>query len=120
MPGYIVTASPNAVGTIMDKANTILVYSDYKSPYAFPAKDLIYELENKLDVDIEWLPYTLDIPSYLGSARTKAPVKFPHARDGSNGLALELCSNVADRAHQRVEGSSGVSENVASGGAMLR
>ena len=62
MPGYIVTASPNAVGTIMDKANTILVYGDYKSPYAFLAKDLIYELENKLDVDIEWLPYTLDIP----------------------------------------------------------
>ena len=31
-------------------------------------KDLIYELEDKFD-DIEWLPYTLDIPSYLGSAR---------------------------------------------------
>ena len=65
MPGYIVTASPNAVGTIMDKANTILVYSDYKSPYAFPAKDLIYELENKLDVDIEWLPYTLTFQAIL-------------------------------------------------------
>jgi 2-hydroxychromene-2-carboxylate isomerase len=46
----------------MDSPNTILVYSDYKSPYAFLAKDLI-------DVHLEWLPYTLDIPSYLGSAR---------------------------------------------------
>jgi 2-hydroxychromene-2-carboxylate isomerase len=53
----------------MDKAKTILVYSDYKSPYAFLAKDLIYELEDQFDVHLEWLPYTLDIPSYLGSAR---------------------------------------------------
>ena len=53
----------------MDSPNTILVYSDYKSPYAFLAKDLIYELEDQFDVHLEWLPYTLDIPSYLGSAR---------------------------------------------------
>ena len=57
---YIVTALQNPIGTIMDNANTILAYSDYKSPYAFLAKDLIYELEDKFDVDIEWLPYTLD------------------------------------------------------------
>ena len=53
----------------MDRPNTILVYTDYKSPYAFLAKDLIYELEDQFDVHLEWLPYTLDIPSYLGSAR---------------------------------------------------
>ena len=53
----------------MDRPNTILVYSDYKSPYAFLAKDLIYDLEDQFDVNLEWLPYTLDIPSYLGSAR---------------------------------------------------
>jgi 2-hydroxychromene-2-carboxylate isomerase len=52
----------------MHRPNTILVYSDYKSPYAFLAKDLIYELEDQFDVHLEWLPYTLDIPSYLGSA----------------------------------------------------
>jgi hypothetical protein len=33
------------------------------------AKDLIYELERDFEINIEWLPYTLDIPSYLGSAR---------------------------------------------------
>jgi 2-hydroxychromene-2-carboxylate isomerase len=53
----------------MDQAKTIVVYSDYKSPYAFLAKDLIYELEDEFDLRIDWLPYTLDIPSYLGSAR---------------------------------------------------
>ena len=63
------TGSPNPIGTIMDSPNTILVYTDYKSPYAFLAKDLIYELEDQFDVNLEWLPYTLDIPSYLGSAR---------------------------------------------------
>jgi 2-hydroxychromene-2-carboxylate isomerase len=53
----------------VDGPKTILVYSDYKSPYAFLAKDLIYELEDQFDVHLNWLPYTLDIPSYLGSAR---------------------------------------------------
>src|ERR1700733_780423 len=59
----------NPISTTMGRPNTILVYSDYKSPYAFLAKDLIYELERDFEINIEWLPYTLDIPSYLGSAR---------------------------------------------------
>jgi 2-hydroxychromene-2-carboxylate isomerase len=53
----------------MDRAKTIIVYSDYKSPYAFLAKDLIYTLEDEFDVRLDWLPYTLDIASYLGTAR---------------------------------------------------
>jgi 2-hydroxychromene-2-carboxylate isomerase len=53
----------------MDLAKTIAVYSDYKSPYAFLAKDLIYRLEDEFEVRLDWRPYTLDIPSYLGSAR---------------------------------------------------
>ena len=47
----------------------ITVYSDYKSPYAYLAKDLAYELERDFPVRLEWLPYVLDIPSFLGSAR---------------------------------------------------
>jgi len=38
----------------------ISVYTDYKSPYAFLAKDLIYKLEDELEVRVDWLPYTLD------------------------------------------------------------
>ena len=53
----------------MDQTKTITVYSDYKSPYAYLAKDLVYELEAAFAVRIDWLPYTLDIPAYLGSAR---------------------------------------------------
>jgi 2-hydroxychromene-2-carboxylate isomerase len=47
---------------------TIRLYSDYKSPYAYLAKDLAYDLERDTGARIEWLPYTLDIPAYLGSA----------------------------------------------------
>jgi 2-hydroxychromene-2-carboxylate isomerase len=47
---------------------TLKIYSDYKSPYAYLAKDPAYALERETGVTIEWLPYTLDIPAYLGSA----------------------------------------------------
>jgi 2-hydroxychromene-2-carboxylate isomerase len=47
----------------------IRVYSDYKSPYAYLAKDLVYELECETGVTFDWLPYTLDIPAFLGSAK---------------------------------------------------
>jgi 2-hydroxychromene-2-carboxylate isomerase len=55
--------------TRMAEPRTITVYSDYKSPYAYLAKDLAYELEGDFPVRLDWLPYVLDIPSFLGSAR---------------------------------------------------
>ena len=45
----------------------VIVYTDYKSPYAFIAKDPAYELEDQFDIRLKWLPYTLNIPTYLGS-----------------------------------------------------
>lgn len=48
---------------------TVTVYIDYKSPYAYLAKDLAYELERDFALRAQWLPYVLDIPSFLGSAR---------------------------------------------------
>jgi 2-hydroxychromene-2-carboxylate isomerase len=51
---------------------TIRLYTDYKSPYAYLAKDLAYELERETEVHLDWLPYTLDIPAYLGSAKVDA------------------------------------------------
>ena len=53
----------------MHKQRNLDVYIDYKSPYAYLAKDLVYEIEREFPVRIDWLPYTLDIPSFLGSAR---------------------------------------------------
>jgi 2-hydroxychromene-2-carboxylate isomerase len=53
-------------------AHNLKVYIDYKSPYAYLAKDLAYDLERETGVRLDWLPYTLDIPSFLGSARVNA------------------------------------------------
>jgi 2-hydroxychromene-2-carboxylate isomerase len=53
-------------------APTIKVYTDYKSPYAYLAKDFAYELERDTGARLDWLPYTLDIPAYLGSAKVDA------------------------------------------------
>ncbi|MBQ61093.1 MAG: 2-hydroxychromene-2-carboxylate isomerase [Gammaproteobacteria bacterium] len=46
------------------------VYIDYKSPYAFIAKDPTYALEEQFGIEIDWYPLTLNIGSYLGTART--------------------------------------------------
>jgi 2-hydroxychromene-2-carboxylate isomerase len=68
-----VVASPGRAikpGTsVMAEPRVVTVYIDYKSPYAYLAKDLVYELERDFAVRIDWLPYVLDIPSFLGSAR---------------------------------------------------
>jgi 2-hydroxychromene-2-carboxylate isomerase len=53
----------------MPEARTVTAYIDYKSPYAYLAKAPAYELERDYGVHIDWLPYVLDIPSFLGSAR---------------------------------------------------
>jgi 2-hydroxychromene-2-carboxylate isomerase len=51
---------------------SLKLYIDIKSPYAFLAKDPAYALERDTGVLIDWLPYTLDIPAYLGSAKVDA------------------------------------------------
>lgn len=46
----------------------IKLYIDHKSPYAYLAIEPAWDLERDFDVALEWLPYTLDIPDFLGSA----------------------------------------------------
>ncbi len=47
----------------------LIVYIDIKSPYAFIAIQPTLALEEELGVEFDWRPLTLDIPSYLGSAK---------------------------------------------------
>ena len=47
----------------------LVVYIDLKSPYAFIAVEPTREMARALGVPIHWRPFTLDIPSYLGSAK---------------------------------------------------
>ncbi len=46
----------------------LVVYIDFKSPYAYLAVAPIEALEDELGITFDWRPYTLDIPAYLGSA----------------------------------------------------
>jgi len=47
----------------------LIVYIDFKSPYAYIATLPCFELEKKLGIQFDWRPLTLDIPSFLGSAK---------------------------------------------------
>lgn len=47
---------------------TIIHYFDYKSPYAYIAQAALFRLSDAKKINVECRPYTLDIPSYLGSA----------------------------------------------------
>jgi 2-hydroxychromene-2-carboxylate isomerase len=47
----------------------LIVYVDVKSPYAFIARAPTRALASELGIEVDWRPLTLDIPSYLGSAR---------------------------------------------------
>jgi 2-hydroxychromene-2-carboxylate isomerase len=53
----------------------LILYIDFKSPYAYLAKDPAYAIEEQFGIEIDWRPLTLDIPSYLGSARLDATGK---------------------------------------------
>ena len=50
----------------------IIHYFDYKSPYAYLAQDELFRLSAEEGITVEWRPYTLDIPNYLGSAEIDA------------------------------------------------
>ncbi len=47
----------------------LIVYLDFKSPYAYLAKEPTAEMARELGVKVDWRPFVLDIPSYLGSAK---------------------------------------------------
>jgi len=47
----------------------LAVYIDLKSPYAYLAIEPTRAMAAGLGVPIDWRPFTLDIPSYLGSAK---------------------------------------------------
>lgn len=44
-------------------------YFDYKSPYAWLAQEETFRLAEELPVEVDFIPHTLDIPSFLGEAR---------------------------------------------------
>ena len=51
---------------------TIDLWTDVKSPYAYLAVEPARSLERDYRVRLNWLPYTLEIPDFLGSAEVDA------------------------------------------------
>ena len=49
--------------------NSISIYIDFKSPYSYLAIEPSKKFAKDLKLEINWLPYVLDIPEYLGSAK---------------------------------------------------
>ena len=45
------------------------MYIDFKSPYTYLAIKPSKKFAKDLELEINWLPYVLDIPEYLGSAK---------------------------------------------------
>lgn len=58
----------------------IIHFTDYKSPFAYLAKDPTYALEDEFDVDVEWRHFTLDIPSFLGAVETRTENEWRKVR----------------------------------------
>ena len=50
----------------------VVLYTDYKSPFAYLAKDLAYALEAELGVTLVWRHYTLQIPDFLDEVETRS------------------------------------------------
>lgn len=45
----------------MSEREEVKVYFDYKSPYAYLAKDLAFELPRRFRIELRWLPFLLRI-----------------------------------------------------------
>ncbi|MBM4255368.1 MAG: disulfide bond formation protein DsbA [Deltaproteobacteria bacterium] len=58
----------------------ISLYFDYKSPFAYLAKDEAYKLEDEYRVRIDWLPYILNIPEALGDLQTRTEQQWRKIR----------------------------------------
>lgn len=61
-------------------SETVIVYTDYKSPYAYLAKDPAYRLERGFDIRLDWRPYTLDIPAAFGTVEGRSEAQWRKVR----------------------------------------
>jgi 2-hydroxychromene-2-carboxylate isomerase len=50
-------------------SKSVRYYVDFKSPYAYLSVGPTRAMARQAAAALDWLPFTLDIPSYLGSAR---------------------------------------------------
>ncbi len=75
----------------------LIVYLDIKSPYAFVSVKPTLAMIDRLGIDVDWRPLTLDIPSYLGSAKKKEGKVVESNRSASQWLAVKYAYRDARR-----------------------
>jgi 2-hydroxychromene-2-carboxylate isomerase len=51
----------------------VRVYTDYKSPFAYIANKRLFEIEDSMGIELEWQPYTLRIPEFMGAVEERTP-----------------------------------------------
>ena len=59
----------DAKQTALESEHPLIVYMDFKSPYAWLALEPTLEMARELGITVDWRPFVLDIPSYLGTAK---------------------------------------------------
>ena len=97
MAGMSSSASFDPLGS----ASRLIVYVDFKSPYAYLAKDPTFQLADDLGIDVDWRPLTLDIPSYLGSARKSGGKVVESNRTPASWRAVKYAYRDARRYAER-------------------
>jgi 2-hydroxychromene-2-carboxylate isomerase len=58
----------------------VTLWFDYVSPYAFVAKQGAYDLERDYEIELRWLPYTLDVASFQQSVEARDPHHWRRVR----------------------------------------
>lgn len=85
----------------LKSSSPLIVYVDIKSPYAFVAIRPTMALERALDMRFDWRPLTLDIPSYLGSAKKHAGKVVESKRSPAQWAAVKYAYKDARRYAER-------------------
>ncbi len=79
----------------------LIVYLDIKSPYAFVSVRPTLEMIDRLGIEVDWRPLTLDIPSYLGSAKKSGGKVVQSNRSASQWSAVKYAYRDARRYAER-------------------
>lgn len=102
----------------------LAVYIDLKSPYAYLAVDPTRAMAASLGVAVDWRPFTLDIPSYLGSAKLDPKGKVEKAERSAQQwtgvkYAYADCRRYANLTGKTVRGTVKIWDSSLAGIAML-
>jgi len=61
---------------------SLIVYTDYKSPYAFVADAAIRAIALQYPVQLDWRPYTLRIEEFMGTVEARTVHNWRKVRYG--------------------------------------